>query len=120
MRMVWQAIGILGVATGLAAAAEPSSREAGSAGPRPALTLDLPALRETLERLDWSWGPLDKLPDIRLQLNQPEDAFRSDFAWDNRLKAVELRLPLSPVWVGYQLPTTGEEARAILSIKLGF
>ncbi len=93
--------------------------EAGNAG-SPTLTLDVPQLRAALQRLDPSWTALDKVPDIRLQLSQPEDAFRSSFLWDNQLKAVELRLPLSPVWIGYQLPTTGEEARAILSIKFGF
>lgn len=120
MRIGWQAIGVAGFLGWLQWAAGQAPPAAGPANAGPTLTLDVPALRATLERMDRSWPVLDKLPDIRLQLNQPEDLFRSSFAWDNQLKMVELRLPMSPIWVGYQIPTTGEEARATLSIKLGF
>jgi hypothetical protein len=84
------------------------------------LTLGTPMLRSTVGRLNPNWTISERLPDVRLKLARfdAESFAISDI--ENQIRGVEIRLPMSLVWLGYETPVDGEDPRATFSIRRGF
>ena len=122
MNWVWQVmrLGALCAVTraGLAAAQTPALPE--PAGAAPVLTLGTPMLRSTMDRMSMAWLFPEKLPDFRLKMDRPEWGPLSAAGMEERLRGVEIRLPMEGFWVGYEKAAEGEEPRATFSIQRGF
>ena len=122
MNWVWQVMrlgALCAVArAGLAAAQTPAPPE--PAGAAPVLTLGTPMLRSTMDRMSMAWLFPEKLPDFRLKMDRPEWGPLSAAGMEERLRGVEIRLPMEGFWVGYEKAAEGEEPRATFSIQRGF
>ena len=84
------------------------------------LTLSSPLIRTGMDRMNLLWLYPEKLPDFRLKMERPAWGPVTATELENRLRGVEVRLPLEGIWVGYEMQTEGEEPRATLSIQRGF
>lgn len=81
------------------------------------LSLGTPAMRATMER----WNPaFERWPDLRLKLERPEELSLEASELEPRVRSIEIRLPASIFWVGYEWPSNGEDSRATFSIQRGF
>ena len=122
MNWVWQVMrlgALCAVArAGLAAAQTPAPPDA--TGPAPILTLGSPMIRSTMGRMSLAWLFPDKAPDFRLKMDRPEWGPLSAAGMEERLRGVEIRLPMEGFWVGYEKAAEGEEPRATFSIQRGF
>ena len=88
-----------------------------AAGERgPTLTLGTAVLRGEGQREGAAFG---KWPDVRLRLEQPGEITLSPEDLDPRVRSLEVRLPASFFWVGYEWPADGEN-RATFSIQRRF
>lgn len=106
-----------------ALAVEPVAPPSASAAPEasvPLLSLGSPLLRSTMDRMKLSWLFPEKLPDFRLKVDRPDWETLTTMGTENRVRGVEVRLPIEGVWVGYETPTGSQEPRATFSIQRGF
>lgn len=122
MDRIWKmkAAGRILVLACAAAAAEQALPPPRPENNAPLLTLDSPMLRQTMDRMNLPRGILDKVPDFRLKLDRSEELLRTPLEWEDRLRGVEIRLPMSAFWLGYGRTAEGEEPQATFSIQLGF
>ncbi|HOU21460.1 MAG: hypothetical protein KBC66_05385 [Kiritimatiellae bacterium] len=86
----------------------------------PLLTLSSPALRVALERANLPANFLQQVPDFRLRMDRSGELPLNPVQWDDRLRGVEIRLPMSPLWFGYQRSDDGGDSQATFSIQTGF
>ena len=82
------------------------------------LTVDSQALRP---EGGWAIGLFDKLPDVRLGIERPEEIVAAQGWLEPRVRSLEIRLPASFVWMGYEWGD-GEEAesRATFRVRRSF
>lgn len=80
------------------------------------LTLSSVQLRTALGDAGAAW----RIPDFRLKVEYPVWGPLTSAEMESRVRAVEFRLPMSGVWVGYETPADGESPRATFSIQRGF
>ena len=115
-------IGTWALAAMLLAAAGAAAQEVASGPARPPLlTLSSPLLRASMDRVNLAWLMPERLPDIRLKVERPAAAeMLSPMEMDMRLRGIEVRLPMSGLWLGYEPPVEGNEPRATISIQRGF
>lgn len=106
----------------LAAAGGAAAQEAAPAAARPPLlTLSSPLLRASMDRVNLAWLMPEQMPDFRLKVERPAAAeMLSPMEMDMRLRGIEVRLPMSGLWLGYEPPVEGNEPRATISIQRGF
>ena len=109
----------LALASVLPAVGQGASAAPPAGAPR-LLTLDVPHLRNSMERMSLAWLIPAQVPDFRLKLERPAWESLADAEADPRFRGVEFRLPLEGLWVGYDAPGEGEEPRATLLLRRGF
>ena len=115
-------IGTWALAAMLLAAAGAAAQEVAPGPARPPLlTLSSPLLRASMDRVNLAWLMPERLPDFRLKVERPAAAeMLSPMEMDMRLRGIEVRLPMSGLWLGYEPPVEGIEPRATISIQRGF
>ena len=115
-------IGTWALAAMLLAAAGAAAQEVAPGPARPPLlTLSSPLLRASMDRVNLAWLMPERLPDFRLKVERPAAAeMLSPMEMDMRLRGIEVRLPVSGLWLGYEPPVEGIEPRATISIQRGF
>ncbi len=86
----------------------------------PLLTLGSPMLRSTMDWMKMSWLYPSRIPDFRLKVERPEWGPLTTMEMENRLRGVEVRLPMEGLWVGYETTSGDETPRATFSIQRGF
>ena len=119
MKDVWKTIALLAVALGLGAGIVRAQGEGGSAGPR-LLSLQASTVLDGLEKINVDTPLTARLPDFRLKVVQP-DIMDINSQWlEPQLRGIELQLPRSGIWVGYDWSSEGEVPRAAFSIQHDF
>ena len=108
-------IGVLAAArTAIGTEPVPTSAEPDAAAPM--LTLNSAVLRSALGDA----GAARRIPDFRLKVEYPVWGALTSAEMESRVRAVEFRLPMPGVWVGYEMPAEGDQPRATFSIQRGF
>jgi hypothetical protein len=88
---------------------------AGEEGVR--LTLGTESFRGSLEE---AAPAFERWPDVRLKLEAPAEVSLSVLEQDPRVRGIEIRLPMSWFWMGYEWAAEGDEPRATFSIQREF
>ncbi len=83
----------------------------------PLLSLGTSAWRESLEARH---PALVRWPDLRLRLENTGEFMLDPANLEPQLRSIEIRLPMSHFWVGYEWPSGGEDPRATVSLLRGF
>lgn len=91
--------------------------ELDAAGNGATLTLGTAVFRDGIER--WSPG-FERWPDVRLKVDRP-----AEWSWDLledeiRVRGIEIRLPASLFWFGYEWTNGEEEPRATFTLQHRF
>lgn len=118
MEFCWKTMLLIGVlvAARLATGTEPVPASAEPEADVPMLTLNSAVLRSALGDAGVAW----RIPDFRLKVEYPVWGPLTAAEMESRVRAVEFRLPMPGVWVGYETPADGERPRATFSIQRGF
>ncbi len=101
------AAGILAMAAGLFAGPTACAQDL-AAGV--SLTLDSSAVRMVFER---GRPGFKHLPDIRIKLHQPEEIAVTPLELNPQVRGIEIRLPLTRVWIGYERLDDDEEPHRV-------
>ena len=119
MDVPWKATWPVGILL-LAAAAFGSETVPAPAGENrgaPLLTLSSSLLRSAVGGTGTVW----RLPDFRLKVESPAwESLWTPSEMEGRVRAVEIRLPMPDVWVGYETAPEGDNPRATFSIQREF
>lgn len=108
----------MGVAAALAVASAAAPEPPAPDGPAGTLTVDSERLRP---EGGWAIPLFDKLPDVRLKIERPAEIVPSQDWLEPRVKSLEIRLPASFVWMGYEwCGGEGDESRATFRIRRSF
>lgn len=81
------------------------------------LTLGTESIRAPLEQ---AAPAFERWPDVRLKLEASPKVPLSVLDPEPRVRGIEVRLPTSWLWMGYQWEAEGDEPRATFSIQRGF
>ena len=119
MDVPWKAAWPIGILL-LAAAAfgnDPAPAPAETPVAAPLLTLSSSLLRTAVGGTGTAW----RLPDFRLKVESPAwESLWTPSVIEGRVRAVEIRLPMPDVWVGYETAPEGANPRATFSIQRDF
>ena len=120
MKDVWKTIALLAIVLGLGGGVAQAQSESGeSSGPR-LLSLQASTVLDGLEKAHVDMPLAARLPDFRLKVVQP-DIMGINSQWlEPQLRGIELQLPRSGIWVGYDWSSEGEVPRATFSIQHDF
>ena len=114
VRVTWMAVV-------LAAGGSALDQEEGGESSEPRLlSLQASSVMGGLEQVNVDMPLMARLPDFRLKMVQPDAMSLSPDALEPKLRGVELQLPLSGIWVGYDWSEEGETPRATFSIQREF
>ena len=98
----------------------PAQEEGGESSEPRLLSLQASSVMGGLEQVNVDMPLMARLPDFRLKMVQPDAMSLSPDALEPKLRGVELQLPRSGLWVGYDWSEEGETPRATFSIQREF
>ena len=114
VRVTWMAVVLAAGGSALA------QEEGGESSEPRLLSLQASSVMGGLEQVNVDMPLMARLPDFRLKMVQPDAMSLSPDALEPKLRGVELQLPLSGIWVGYDWSEEGETPRATFSIQREF
>ncbi|MDD2240751.1 MAG: hypothetical protein PHI93_08850 [Kiritimatiellae bacterium] len=120
MKNTWRLLVLLAVALGVGHGDVWAQEEVGESSASRLLTLQASAVLDGLDKVHVELPLAARLPDFRLKVVQPDMLDLTADVLEPQLRGIELQVPRSWIWVGYDWSDEREAPRATFSIQRDF
>lgn len=117
MKDAWRVLALVAVALELGGVVAQAQAESGESTAPRLLSLQASTVLGGLEKVHRELPLTARLPDFRLKVIQPDLLGLNSAILEPQLRGIELQLPRSGIWVGYDWSDEGEVPRATFSIQ---